>query len=140
MWSSTCGHVMVEYDIPHWDLKFHGGKLIPRWAMKVHGGTWRHFLLAYPASTPIHKRGGLRPPPRRGAAFGRPPFVDTPIDGCRGWVGKAEIPSFPAVNFHFPPWSMLFYCGISKPTMGYHMLMTAWKHTQHLLIVSVLIL
>ncbi len=24
-----------------------------------------------------HKGGGLRPPPQRGAAFGRPPFVDS---------------------------------------------------------------
>ena len=27
MWSSTCGHAMVEYDIPpRWDLKLHGGE------------------------------------------------------------------------------------------------------------------
>ena len=26
MWSSTCGHAMVEYDIPQLDLKVHGGR------------------------------------------------------------------------------------------------------------------
>ena len=44
------------------------GSDIPRWEMKSHGGKWWDVLLAYPASTPIHKGthkggGGQRPPP-----------------------------------------------------------------------------
>ena len=39
--------------------------------------------------TPIHKGGGLRPPPQQWDAFGaRPTVVDSFMDGCVG-AGKA---------------------------------------------------
>ena len=44
--------------------------------MKVHDGKWWDFILAYPASTPIHKGGG--------AASGRPPLCGYP----HGWMSR----------------------------------------------------
>ena len=48
---------------------------------------------------PILKRGGLRPPPRRGrAVFGRPPpFVESLMDGCVG-AGKAADAAKSCIN------------------------------------------
>ena len=69
------------------------GNDIPRWEMIFHGGKWWDLLLAYPASTPIHKdihKGGVAGggPPFMEAAEGRLPYGW--VSG--GWVGKEEIP------------------------------------------------
>ena len=78
MWSLTCGHAIVEYGIPRRSFIFLGGKWystaandIPRSEMKLHCRKRLDFLLAYPASTLIHK--GMH----KGVVAGcLPPFVE----------------------------------------------------------------
>ena len=120
-----CAHQHVV--MPWWDEISLGGMFnsevgndMPWWAMKFHGGKWWDFPLAYPASTLIHKGGGLRQPPQRGVASCRPPFVDTLTNGCRGWADNEEITALPNMEFHSPPWSIISHHGIPSPTMGYH--------------------
>ena len=84
----------MAYDFPRWD-----------------------FLLAYPASRhPSIREAAFGRLHKGGAAFGRPPFVDTLLMDV--WkLGRQG--GNPTVENHMPPWHFKSHRGISFPTMGF---------------------
>ena len=82
-----CGHQHAI--MPWWNKISHSGILnstvgsdIPRSELTFNGRKWWDFLLAYLASTPIHKgRQPLAAPTRH-----------TLMDGCRACIDKEDIP------------------------------------------------
>ena len=105
--------------MPWWNMIFHGGisnsmvgNDIPRWETQFHGGKWWHFLLVYPASTPIHKGGGLRPPPQTGWLLEWIPLWMGVEAGLARRKSHRGI-SCATVEYHFPPWNLKPHCGMS---------------------------
>ena len=113
---------------PRWETISHGGKSISTVGFPACLAS-RHPSIGEAASGRLHKGG---------AAFGRPSFVDIPMDGCleARQAGNPTVENdfppwemvshrgkwFPTVGNHFPPWDIISHRGISFPTVGYHFL------------------
>ena len=125
MWSSTCGHAMVEYDVPQCELKSDGGKSYSTMGNEIPRlGNGRISSLPIQPRQPCTKvstREGSRRPPMICGGNPRPPLLWMGVEAGLARKSSHHLPPwnlFSTTENQIPPWSFQSHRAISHSAMA----------------------